>query len=58
MADDCDECPECGEPVCPQCEYHYANCDCPGPTQDDEFEYEIRDGELMARSLPIYDTDE
>lgn len=44
------ECDEFGN--CPVCkDIDFADCDCPGPTQDDEFEYEERDGILMARRL-------
>ena len=45
-AHDCSECEMCGEPVCPVCETHYSDCDCPGPTQD--YEYKEIDGVLMA----------
>lgn len=39
--------------VCPHCGTNYADCPCPGPHQDDEFEYEEREGgELWARRLP------
>ena len=34
MASDCKPCDCCGEPFCPVCEDHYADCECPGPTQD------------------------
>lgn len=52
MAGDCDECQDCGEPVCPECDEHYADCDCPGPTQDDIYEYRTTEaGELQAREL-------
>lgn len=52
-AHDCTECEMCGEPVCPTCTEHYADCECPGPTQDDEFEYrDATDGTLEARRLP------
>jgi len=51
FASDCSGCPACGEPVCPVCEDHYAECQCPGPTQDDLFEYEEQDGVLMARPI-------
>lgn len=47
---DCSECPDCGEPICPQCGGHYADCDCPGPMQDDEFDYRTdENGDLIAR---------
>ncbi|MGY3615684.1 hypothetical protein [Bradyrhizobium sp. USDA 10063] len=34
---------------CPVCGIDYAECDCPGPSQADEFEYRVRDGVLWAR---------
>lgn len=53
MAGDCRPCELCEEPVCPVCAEHYADCECPGPTMDDEFEYrEDEDGVLWARRLP------
>jgi hypothetical protein len=34
---------------CSICRLDYANeCQCPGPTQDDEFDYEVFDGQLYA----------
>ena len=50
-ASDCDECEMCGEPVCPVCKVHYFECDCPSPTQDDEYEYREIDGVEMARKI-------
>ena len=50
FADDLDDCPMCGEPFCHECDRHYANCHCPGPTMDDH-EYELRDGVLYARQI-------
>lgn len=44
FASDCDE-----DGNCPVCGTDYADCDCPGPTQDEEFDYEEFDGVLMAR---------
>lgn len=48
-AADCEPCEDCGDLLCPVCVatvpshdgygQHYANCACPGPHQDDEFEY-------------------
>ena len=29
------ECECCGEPFCPECNEHYADCECIGPTEDD-----------------------
>lgn len=40
------ECDEDGN--CPVCGTDYAQCPCPGPTQDD-MEYEEHDGVLFAR---------
>jgi hypothetical protein len=34
FADMCEPCDCCGEPICHVCDEHYAECDCPGPTQD------------------------
>jgi len=36
---------------CPLCAVDYADCGCPGPTQDDEYEYWEADGILWARRL-------
>jgi hypothetical protein len=35
--------------VCPVCKIEYSECDCPGPTQDDEYEYKVEDNKLFAR---------
>lgn len=35
--------------VCPECGEEYAECDCPGPTMEDEYEYQEIDGILYAR---------
>ena len=43
-AHECEVCEMCEEPWCPTCNEHYAECDCPGPHQDDEFEYETING--------------
>lgn len=51
FACDCDECECCGEPVCPACQVHYGECGCPGPTQDDEYDYVEVDGVLYARPI-------
>lgn len=52
-AHECAECPDCGEPVCPCCNVHYADCGCPGPTQEDEYDYhEDADGVLWAKRKP------
>lgn len=38
---------------CPECGIDYAECSCPGPTQDDQYEYKLSNrGLLMARRLP------
>jgi hypothetical protein len=35
--------------ICPRCGVSYADCPCPGPHQEDEFEYEERPDGLWAR---------
>jgi hypothetical protein len=42
FASDCEPCECCGEPVCPVCLDHYAECDCPGPDSEED---EDEDGE-------------
>jgi len=45
FASNCDE-----DGNCPVCGIDYADCDCPSPTMEDEYEYkEDKDGELWAR---------
>jgi hypothetical protein len=39
FAADCQPCPGCGDPQCPRCQSHYADCPCPGPHQTDLFYY-------------------
>lgn len=46
FAADCDE-----DGDCPKCAVDYAECQCPGPTQEEEYEYEEFDGTLFARRL-------
>ncbi len=59
-AGDCRPCPCCGEPKCPTCGDHYAECPCPGPGQDDAFYYRTRNGRLEAipRDAELRDDDE
>lgn len=46
------ECDEDGN--CPVCEIDYADCPCPGPCQEEEFEYlETEDGVLWAFRLEV-----
>lgn len=40
-ADECEQCPDCGEPVCPRCEDHYADCPCPGPANAEELGWRL-----------------
>lgn len=50
LAADCAACEYCGELVCAQCQEHYADCSCPGPHQDDEYEYRVgASGKLEAK---------
>lgn len=48
FADMCEPCDCCEEPICHVCNEHYAECDCPGPTQDGII-YEEIDGALYGR---------
>ena len=41
------ECDEDGN--CPKCLIDYADCGCPGPSQEDEYDYKEQDGKLLAR---------
>jgi proteasome lid subunit RPN8/RPN11 len=41
-ASDCAACECCGEPVCPYCEEHYADCPCPGPHSEQYEDVEAR----------------
>ena len=50
FADECLPCLMCVEPVCQECDDHYADCECPGPTQDG-YEYKEKKGVLYAREL-------
>lgn len=48
FSSDCDE-----DGNCPLCQIDYADCGCPGPTQEDEYDYwEDADGTLWATPLP------
>lgn len=44
------ECECCEEPFCPECNDHYADCQCPGPMQDELF-YKTVDGVLFASEV-------
>ena len=50
-AHECGICDMCGEPLCRSCDEHYADCPCPGPHQEDEYDYEDREDGLYARKL-------
>lgn len=45
------ECDEQGN--CPNCGIDYADCPCPGPCQDDLYEYIEVDGGLFAMRLDL-----
>lgn len=36
-------------PTCPQCNGNYGECPCPGPHQEDEYEYKFVDGVMFAK---------
>lgn len=46
------ECECCGEPFCPECNDHYADCQCPGPMQDELF-FKTVDGVMFASETEI-----
>lgn len=48
-AGDCVTCHCCGEAYCSMCDDHYVDCECPGPHQDDLYEYREYFGALYAR---------
>lgn len=37
--------------ICPICKTDYGECPCPGPTQEDEYEYRETSTGLQARKL-------
>ena len=41
FAADCTPCSDCGEPVCPTCADHYADCACPGPHSEPETTHQM-----------------
>jgi hypothetical protein len=51
FADECPQCECCEEPICTTCNLHYAGCGCPGPMQEDEYEYREHNGVLEARRI-------
>lgn len=51
LAADCPPCDCCGQSFCVTCQTHYPDCTCPGPHQDDLFEYRTIDGQLLARRI-------
>ncbi len=57
FAYECEDCEFCGEPVCPACQVHYADCECPGPMQEDLYDYEEVDGVLTATRKGEHGTD-
>ncbi|AIT13309.1 hypothetical protein DSS3P1_74 [Ruegeria phage DSS3-P1] len=48
FASDVDE-----DDCCSICGQDYAECPCPGPTMDDDWEYEFFDGTLYARRVEV-----
>ena len=50
FASDCKPCPDCGEPFCVVCQQHYADCQCPGPSnaEDDGWKLVEEKGVLYA----------
>ena len=48
FASDCNPCPDCGEPFCGNCNKHYSDCTCIGPTEEC-VEYKHFKGVLYGR---------
>jgi len=49
FAGDCEE-SEDGELICSGCRGDYSECDCPGPTMDDDYEYKFdKKGVMWAK---------
>jgi hypothetical protein len=50
FASDCKPCPDCGEPFCLECQQHYADCKCPGPSnaEDDGWKLVEENGTLYG----------
>lgn len=48
FADELDPCDSCTEPYCEECDAHFGECDCPGPTQDG-WEYRSFGDELWCK---------
>jgi len=51
LAGDSFVCAVCEELICVVCEEHHTDCDCPGPHQEDEYEYKDIGETLFARRL-------
>lgn len=45
FASDCIPCPDCGEPYCEECDEHYADCSCLGPSEAEDEGYIIHETE-------------
>lgn len=51
FADECRRCELCGDAVCPNCQIHYAECACPGPSQDEIYWYSEDGSGVLWASL-------
>jgi hypothetical protein len=51
FAAECEPCPDCDDLIC-TCGKHYADCDCPGPSEDG-VEYSEANGVLYGRKSVI-----
>ncbi len=52
FADECTQCEYCGEPWCEDCNDHYAECSCIGPTQGEEYEYSEDGLRVRIKEIP------
>lgn len=51
FAHECTTCPCCEEPYCEECDMHYAECQHPGPMQEDEYQYVDIYGQMFAKPI-------
>jgi hypothetical protein len=49
FGDDLPQCEFCADPYCSLCDGHYSECRCPGPNENDKFDYRIIDGVYCAK---------
>jgi hypothetical protein len=50
FVEDCEPCAACGKRVCPTCDEHYDDCECPGPAMEC-YTYRMHGGQLFAKRV-------